>query len=481
MKKLKSTKFNLPAYLSSALAPVLFGLVSLATAAIAAPCTGPGAPANTQTKCLTAIPITGSQLMSFDISFVNPDRAEYYLGDRSTKGVDIIDTRHLKFVRTAGIDKLFRGIVLNTAGTGVNNAASGPAGVASHGRWLYAGDGDSTLHVIDLDSPPASETKQVLSTGGSFRVDEMALTTDGELLIAANNADDPSFVTLFSANGDAAVSTVAPILRITIDPAILPTGFGLGIEQPAWDPQTKRFYTSIPVIANNPPGCNYGQFAPPVTCSGGLLVTDPHAPTPVQGAYDPVQNAGVIPLNACGPNGATVGVHDNLLLGCTPGNLPGSTTTLVINATTHNYAQVGGITGSDEVWFNKGDNRYYTGSSGAIKPAGSPLGRGSALGVIDETSVLIETIPQSSGSHSVAADSERNLIFVPQTYTSAPTAIPLGDQNFTAGAGSPTVGQLICGTTDGCVAVYQHGGKKHDEHGGKKHDGGKGDNDNDDQ
>ena len=97
--------------------------------------------------------------------------------------------------------------------------------------------------------------------------------------------------------------------------------------------------------------------------------------------------------------------------------------------------------------------------------------------MIDETSVLIETIPQSSGSHSVAADSERNLIFVPQTYTSAPTAIPLGDQNFTAGAGSPTVGQLICGTTDGCVAVYQHGGKKHDEHGGKKHDGGKGDND----
>ncbi len=42
------------------------------------------------------------------------------------------------------------------------------------------------------------------------------------------------------------------------------------------------------------------------------------------------------------------------------------------------------------------------------------------LGVIDGTSVLIETIPQSSGSHSVAADSKRNLIFVPQ---SAPVAV----------------------------------------------------------
>jgi len=256
----------------------------------------------------------------------------------------------------------------------------------------------------------------------------MDLTTDGTLLLAANNADDPSFVTLFSANGDQTLSNVFVIKKTTIDHAILPPGFGLGIEQPAWDPKTKRFYTSIPIIADNPPGCNYGQPNPPnpIPCSGGLLVTDPLAPNGVEGAYDPVKNTGV--------------------------NLPGSTTTLVINATTHNYAQVAGITGSDEVWFNKGDKRYYTGSSNAIKPAGSTLGRGSVLGVIDGTSVLIETMPQSSGSHSVAADSERNLIFVPQVYTSAPTAIPLGDQNFTPGG--LTVGQLICGTTNGCIAVY---------------------------
>jgi hypothetical protein len=453
-----SRESDLHVHLCGALGPALLGVVFLVTpmSAAAAPCTGPGAPSNTQTKCLKAIPIPGSQLKSFDISFVNPDRAEYYLGDRSTKGVDIIDTRHLRFVRTAGLDKPFTGIVLNAPGTAVNNAASGPAGVVSHGRWLYAGDGNSTLHVIDLDAPPSSATKQVISTGGMFRVDEMALTTDGKLLIAANNADDPSFVTLFDANGDEAESRVANLFKITVDPSILPTGFGLGIEQPAWDAQTKRFYTSIPIIADNPHGCNYGQLSGPVTCSGGLLVTDPYEPTSVQGAYDSATNTGVIPLNSCGPNGATLGPHDNLLLGCTPGNLPGSTTTLVINATTHNYAQVAGITGSDEVWFNSGDDRYYTGSSGAIKPAGSKLSRGSVLGVIDGTSVLIETIPQSSGSHSVAADSERNLIFVPETYTSSPTAVPLGDQNFTAGSGSPTVGQLICGSTDGCIAVYVH-------------------------
>jgi hypothetical protein len=463
-----------PRYLHRSFSLLLFAIAFLAACgiAVAGPCTGPGAPTNTQTKCLTAISIPGTALKSFDISFVNPERGEYYLGDRTTAGVDIIDTKHLKFVRTAGLDKPFRGIVLNKAGTAVNNASSGPAGVAGHGRWLYAGDGDSTVHVIDLEAPPSSATKQVISTGGSFRLDEMALTSDGKLLLGANNADDPPFATLFHANGDESSSAVSAIIKVTIDPAIVPAGFGLGIEQPAWDPQTQRFYTSVPIIANNPAGCNYGQLSGPTTCSGGLLVTDPLNPTSVEGAYNSVTNTGVIPLNSCGPNGATVGVHDNLLLGCTPGNFPAGTTTLVINATTHHYAQVAGITGSDEVWFNAGDRRYYTGSSGAIKPAGSTLNRGSVLGVIDGTSVLIETIPQSSGSHSVAADSERNLIFVPETYTSSPTAIPLGDQNFTGALNnSPTVGQGICGSTNGCIAVYIHRVKEERE----EHEGHEGD------
>src|SRR5229473_5250939 len=202
-------------------------LVCTAVSAVAQvkPCQGPGAPATTQTKCLTAIAIPGIQLKSFDISFVNPERAEYYLADRAGKGVDIIDTDELKFKRTAGLDMPFKGIVLNADGTGVNNAASGPAGVVSHGRWLYAGDGDSSVHVIDLDAPSASATKQIIFTGGTLRVDEMALTSDGTLLLAANNADDPSFVTLFRANGDNDFSDVSVSFgMIMIDSKILPPG-----------------------------------------------------------------------------------------------------------------------------------------------------------------------------------------------------------------------------------------------------------------
>ena len=67
--------------------------------------------------------------------------------------------------------------------------------------------------------------------------------------------------------------------------------------------------------------------------------------------------------------------------------------------------------------------------------------------MIDGTSVLIETIPQGSGSHSVAADCNRNRIYVPQV---APVSV--------VGSGGDTTGVSagICGSMNGCVAVYVH-------------------------
>jgi hypothetical protein len=333
-----------------------------------------------------------------------------------------------------------------------DNSHSGPDGVTTHGRWLYAGDGDSTLKVFDLQAPTASALKQNISTGGTTRVDEMALTTDGKLLLAVNNTEDPPYGNLFAANGDAATSNVKFITKVMIDPTILPPGNGLGFEQSVWDPQTQRFYASLPLI-DNPPGRVFSGSGTP--CSGGMVVIDPtilSTPTAVIGAFDPAANVGVVPLNNCGPNGITLGTHGNLMEGCTPGNDPSNTGTVVINGVTKNYATVANITGSDEVWFNAGDNRYYLGASKAIKPAGSTLGSGAVLGIVNDSSVLVKTIPQSSNSHSVAADERRNLIFVPQVAT----GVIGGDTNTTAGTGSPTVGQLLCNSSAGCIAVYHH-------------------------
>jgi hypothetical protein len=416
-------------------------VISLAASGtLSAKCMGPGAPTNTKTRCLTAVSIPGNAIRSFDISWVDSERGLYFLGDRSNSGVDIIKTGSNKdsnhWIGRAGG---FVGIK-NLANGMVDNNHSGPDGVVSHGNWLYAGDGDSTLKVFDISDPTKPSLVATLSTGGTTRVDEMALTTDGELLLAVNNAEDPPYATLFAAHGAA----TAIIGKVTVDPAIIPVGAGLSIEQPAWDERTKRFYVSVPTIANNPSPCNYVAPTPPattpaVTCSGGLLTINP---SDVNSSGLELHSADVVSLNECGPNGLTLGPSDNLLEGCTPRNEPSNRSELVINADSFNFANIGNITGADEVWFNEGDNRYYTGSSSNITSIGGPV-----LGVIDAiTNLLIETIPQSSGSHSVAADSHRNTIYVPQV---APSTV--------VGSGGDTtnVGAQICGTMNGCVAVYK--------------------------
>src|SRR5689334_22781640 len=435
-----------------------FGICSAAFAV----CTGPGAPSTTETKCLTAVQIgtprePGAALLSYDISWVNPHRAEYYLADRSNAAIDIINTDRLTFKRFLG-KGLFVGVKRNAAGA-VNNDISGPDGVVTHGRWLYAGDGDSTLKVFDLKAPTASALKATIATGGSTRVDEMALTSDGETLIAANNAEDPPFATLFRANGDEEHNRTKILAHITVAPSLIPAGIGLSLEQPAWDPKTRRFYTSIPIVAGNPAGCNADGGAGPITCNGGVLVTDPDAIEDsfhgtvinvVQGAFNPATRTGVIKFNStCGPNGASVGPHDNIIFGCTPANNPADVITLVMNATTRAETPIVHITGSDEVWFNSGDDRYYTASNRDCAVPGSPCPTAAqqkaVLGVIDaETNTLIEKVPQSSGSHSVAADARHNFIFVPQS-----AATGIGHDTTAVGAG-------ICGTNNGCVAVYQH-------------------------
>src|SRR5437879_11183723 len=115
-------------------ASALLGAVSLAASGAAfGACMGPGAPSNTETKCLTAVQIPGNPLRSYDISFVNPDRAEYYLADRSNAGIDIIDSRNNTFKRRL---PGFVGVVLNPPNAQgvvtVNNNLSGPDGVVTH-------------------------------------------------------------------------------------------------------------------------------------------------------------------------------------------------------------------------------------------------------------------------------------------------------------------------------------------------------------
>ncbi len=91
-------------------------------------------------------------------------------------------------------------------------------------------------------------------------------------------------------------------------------------------------------------------------------------------------------------------------------------------ATLATFSQIGGV---DEIWFNPGDNRYYL--------AARDFPSGPQLGVIDAgTRTWLVNVPTNSNSHSVAADSLNNHVFVP----------------------SQSGG--ICGTqsSNGCILVY---------------------------
>src|SRR5579864_3770960 len=81
------------------------------------------------------ITVTGAALHSFDISWVDPRIHAYLLGDRSNKGVDVIDTV------TKAQSRLAAGAFVGFTG---NNDTSGPNGVLAfhnHGTTeVWAGD-----------------------------------------------------------------------------------------------------------------------------------------------------------------------------------------------------------------------------------------------------------------------------------------------------------------------------------------------------
>ena len=90
--------------LYSSVGPVLLAAMSLATTGAVA---APPAPGLGRRPIPKQVPhrgrnYPGNPLRSFDISWVNPDRAEYYLAERSNAGIVVIDTRTLTWKRTIG-------------------------------------------------------------------------------------------------------------------------------------------------------------------------------------------------------------------------------------------------------------------------------------------------------------------------------------------------------------------------------------------
>jgi hypothetical protein len=362
-------------------------------------------------KLLATIPVPGSvQMKAFDISWVDPDTQLYYLADRSNAAVDVVDAKRNVFVRQ--IHGGFRGF------TG-NNDTSGPNGVVVAGNFLFVTDAPSRVVTIDLRTDAIVGE---VNTGGAdgFRADELAYDPEDSLILAVNNADTPPFATLIKVDRNTGALSIQS--RITFSDA---TG---GAEQPQWNPGTGRFYQSIPEIGG-------------VVQNGAVKKINPRSGA-VEASF-PVQN--------CQPAGLSVGPKGDLLLGCsvifdTTGNpwtrdpnglLPAAKpTSIIMDARDGSIDKVvEGVGGSDEVWFNPGDGRYY------LAARNNPTGP--VLGVIDAKSQALEqiapTVNQAPGSaHSVAVNARNNRAFV---------ALPANN--------------VVQGCMNGCIAVYGAQGDDH--------------------
>jgi hypothetical protein len=332
-------------------------------------------------------PATGAPF-SFDISFVDPTARRYYLADRTTGGVDVYNVDTNMLLGTAGG---FTGAV--QSGGVVNNNLAGPNGVVAIGNGLVAaGDGNSTLKIVNVASLAVVATQlsaanpftgtllpQVAAgcvnpaggvTSHAFRLDEIAYDPTDQVILAINDTDCPPYGTFFNANAPYNV----------LGAIAFGTSYN-GVEQPVWDPGQKQFLVNNPQTVANP--------------NGEIDAVDPNAHTITR----------VMPMPAsCIPHGLAVGPNEQIVVGC---NVPDSQI-YVLSATSGSVvSSVPGYGGSDECWYDSGANRYYCALSGQT-PA--PL-----TVVVDAGSGgLVTTIPTSTQAHSVAADAQTKHVFIPQ-------------------------------------------------------------------
>jgi hypothetical protein len=141
----------------------------------------------------------------------------------------------------------------------------------------------------------------------------------------------------------------------------------------------------------------------------------------------------VVPVLNCMPAGIVQGPGHDFLVGCGGHDGVQFPPLLIIfdgtcsssAACVASQVPINQSGGTDEVWYNPGDNRYYT--------AGRDMPNGPVMGVVDAgTRQWLVNVTTGSNSHSITVNQFTNQVFV------------------------PTQSGALCGTqsSNGCIAVY---------------------------
>ncbi len=352
---------------------------------------------------VATIQIRGKPLAAFDISFVDRILPLYYLADRSNASLDIINTLNNTVLKQIGG---FVGVRNDPVTMKPSNDISGPDGVQKVGlSEVWVGDGDSSVKVVDLFSMSVVATISTTLEGHTAdqdkRADEMAYDPRDHILVVANNAATPPFITMISTR---------PNDRRVLGHLVYSDAEG--VEQSVYNPANGLFYVNLTQVGDDPN-------------SGAVSVVDPRTMAEVTR----------FPVTGCNGAGLALGPRQKLLVGC---SLPNNSQIISARDGTL-LAEIPEISGSDEVWYNPGDRKFYLAARTNPASTGGP-----SLGVIDAiTNKFVTRVPTDVSAHSVAADRRTNNVFV-----------PLG----------PIMNDPEC--ISGCIAVYNG----HEDEGKVEHD-----------
>ena len=332
-------------------------------------------------SAVNAVALGTTPLSSFDISFVDKTTGKYYLGDRANNAVDVLPLG----TTTPTVTQIGHGDFTGATG---NNNTSGPDGVmvANNHTEIWAGDGNSSVRIYST----SGTFIQKVSTGGTFRADELCEDPVHHLILIANNADSPPFATFIS-TGTSGVANKAVVGQLHFggtDPNAKFINATNGAEQCQWSPITGAFYLNLPEV--NGSGNN--------TSAGATVAIDP--------VSKKVTQIFTIPISLCaGPQGMALGPNRQIALGCSlgPTTGPGS---VVINASSGFVLfNLPGLWGNDEVWFNPDDQHYFFAAGNHVP------GR---LSIVDAASGAVDqNVSTAAGSHSVAANGNPALVYLP--------------------------------------------------------------------